>query len=92
MPRSPCAPSVADQAPSADVLTQYDSDHLTIYLRILDAEADGAEWTEVAQIVLGMDAAREPERARIAWESHLKRARWLTEHGYRDLVRSGAPH
>jgi Uncharacterized conserved protein (DUF2285) len=92
MSQSQRDPAVADRAPSATVLTPYDNDHLVIYLRLLDAEAQGADWTEAARIVLGIDPAREPERARCAWESHLTRAKWLTEHGYRDLVRGGVPH
>jgi hypothetical protein len=47
---------------------------------------------EVALIVLHIDPAREPDRARRAWDSHLVRARWMTENGYRHLVRGGAPH
>ena len=78
---------VADNAPSDDILTPYDNDHLVTYLRLLDAAAEGADWTEAARLVLGMDPEREPERARATWESHLGRARWLTEHGYRQLVR-----
>jgi hypothetical protein len=78
---------VADKAPSGDVLTPYDNDHLVTYLRLLDAAAEGADWTEAARLVLGIDPEREPERARFTWESHLGRARWLTEHGYRQLVR-----
>jgi hypothetical protein len=78
---------VADEAPSGDVLTPYDNDHLVTYLRLLDAAAEGADWTEAARLVLGIDPEREPERARSTWESHLGRARWLTEHGYRQLVR-----
>ncbi len=35
---------------------------------------------------------REPDRAKRAWESHLGRAKWLTENGYRRLPRGGAPH
>ncbi len=57
------------------------------YLRLLDADAEGADWTEVARIVLHIDPFDEPERARGAWESHLARAKWMTEHGYRDLLR-----
>ena len=38
--------------------------------------------------VLHIDPSRERERARRAWESHLARAKWLTEHGYRDLLRA----
>ena len=77
---------INDRAPSADALTPYDHDHLVTYLRLLDADAEGADWTEVARVVLGMDPEREPERARSAWESHLARAKWMTSQGYKDLL------
>jgi hypothetical protein len=35
---------------------------------------------------------QEHDRARRAWESHLARARWMTERGYHHLLRGGAPH
>lgn len=92
MRKPPLDPPVDDHAPQADVLTGYDQEHLITYLRLLDADAEGADWTDVARIVLHIDPSREPERARRAWESHLKRAKWMTEHGYRHLLRGGAPH
>ena len=92
MPQPPLDPPVADQAPEADVLTGYDQEHLVTYLRLLDAEAEGADWTEVAAVVLHIDPEREPDRARRAWKSHLSRAKWMTEHGYRHLLEGGAPH
>ena len=82
-------PVVADHAPEADVLTGYDEQHFATYLRLLDAEAEGADWTEVARIVLHIDPKLEPDRARRAWQSHLARAKWMTEHGYRDLLTRG---
>jgi hypothetical protein len=85
-------PLVADQAPTADVLTAYDQNHAVIYLRLLDADAEGADWTEVARIVLHIDPAREPERARRAWETHLERAKWMTRHGFQHLLRGGPPN
>jgi hypothetical protein len=91
MPGPPLDPPVASEAPTSEVLTGYDQEHLVTYLRLLDAEADEADWTEVARIVLHIDPSREPARAWRAWESHLARAKWMTEHGYRRLLRSGAP-
>jgi len=90
MPQPPLDPPVTDRAPEADVPTGYDEEHLISYLRLLDADAAGADWAEVARIVLHIDPSREPERARRSWESHLARAKWLTEHGYRDLLRGAA--
>ena len=92
MSKPPLDPSVADQAPEADELTPYDREHLVTYLRLLDADAEGADWTEVARIVLHMDPSQHPERARRAWESHLARAKWMTQHGYEHLLRGDAGH
>jgi hypothetical protein len=44
----------------------------------------------VAQIVLYINPELEPDRARRAFDSHLTRAKWMTEHGYRHLLRGGA--
>jgi len=91
MPQPPLDPPVADTAPNAETLMPYDEEHLVTYLRLLDAEADGADWTEVARLVLHIDPSREPARARRAWESHLARAKWMAKHGYRHLLRGSAP-
>jgi Uncharacterized conserved protein (DUF2285) len=88
----PLDPPVADTAPTDGVLTGYDEQHLVTYLRLLDAAKEGADWQEVAKLVLHIDPAREPVRARRAWDTHLARARWMTENGYRHLLRGGAPH
>lgn len=80
-------PAIKDLAPSEPHLTEYDREHIMIYLRLLDAAEDGASWEEATRIVLGIDPALEPERARRAHETHLGRARWLSAKGYRDLLR-----
>jgi len=82
-------PDVADVAPNESVLTTYDVQHLVASWRLLDAEAAGADWKEVARIVLHIDPDREQVRARNAFDSHLARARWMADHGYRDLLRGG---
>ncbi|HQT62087.1 DNA -binding domain-containing protein [Acidiphilium sp.] len=81
-------PKIADAAPNATHVTDYDRSHAALYLRLLDAADEGAPWEEAAHIVLGIDPAREPARARSAYESHLARARWLTAQGYRDLLKT----
>jgi hypothetical protein len=82
-------PDVADVAPNDAVLTTYDEQHLVTYWRLIDAEAAGADWKEVTRIVLHIDPDREPARARNAFDSHLTRARWMADHGYRHLLRGG---
>lgn len=75
-----------DEAPSSSTVTAYDECHLVTYLRLLDADAEGADWCEIVQVVFGLDAEQQPKRARQVYESHLARARWMTQSGYRDLV------
>jgi hypothetical protein len=90
MQKPPLHSDVADIAPSDSVLTAYDEDHLVTYLRLLDANAEGADWREVARLVLHLDPVHESDRARRAFETHLSRAKWMTEHGYTHLLRDGA--
>jgi hypothetical protein len=90
MQKPPPNPDVADEAPASEAVTVYDEEHIVTYWRLLDANAEKADWKEVARIVLHIDPDREPGRARRAWESHLARARWMTEPGYRHLLRGGS--
>ena len=71
MQTPPLDPPVADTAPTDRVLTGYDEQHVVTYLRLLDAEKEGADWREVAKLVLHIDPVSEPVRARRAWETHL---------------------
>jgi hypothetical protein len=77
----PLDPDVADTAPSEATPTPYDHEHLTTYLRLLAAEAEGAKWQEAAHVVLHIDPEQEPHRARRAFDSHLARAKWISEQG-----------
>lgn len=77
---------VDDLAPIDPTVTPYDEAHFPIYLRLLDAEANGAHWSEVVKIVLCRDPVHDEARTRRCWESHLARARWMTKHGYRQLI------
>ncbi|HQV03477.1 MULTISPECIES: DUF2285 domain-containing protein [unclassified Novosphingobium] len=79
-------PPFEDRAPADDRITAYDERHFVTYLRILDAADERADWREVASIVFGLDANAEPDRARQVHDSHLSRARWMTEHGYKHLL------
>jgi hypothetical protein len=60
MKKTPLDPDVADVAPTDSMLTLYDEEHIITYLRLLDADAVGADWQKVTQIVLHLDPAREP--------------------------------
>jgi hypothetical protein len=77
-----------DQAPDTPDVTEYDERHHRTYWRLLDAAAENADWQEAVRIIFGIDPIAEPERARLIYDSHLARARWMTEIGYRHYLRS----
>ena len=77
---------VAEAVLHADQMTDYDRSHLKTYARLLDAASAGADWREVAAIVLRLDVACDEARARCIYDAHMARARWMTKVGYRDLL------
>lgn len=79
--------TVADAAPTTLDLTDYDLSHMIIYLRLLDAARDGAGWEEASRIVLNIDPDVDRARARRAYHSHYARARWMTQEGYKELLK-----
>jgi Uncharacterized conserved protein (DUF2285) len=91
MQSPPLDPDVADIAPTERSLTLYDHEHAITYMRMLDADAEGADWRAVTRIVLHIDPDQDVQRARRAFESHLARAKWMSREGYKHLLRYGWP-
>ncbi|MBP2431647.1 hypothetical protein ABIF38_002964 [Bradyrhizobium japonicum] len=58
---------------------------------MLDTGAEGSDWREVADIVLRIEPGRDLDRARKVYETHLTRAKWLSNHGYELLLKYGWP-
>lgn len=75
-----------DHAPDAPHVTAYDECHHHTYWRLLDAAEENADWQEVVRIIFGLDPAAEPGRAQTVYDSHLARARWMCERGYRHYL------
>jgi hypothetical protein len=75
-----------DRPPLTDRVNAYDEEHLAIYLRLLMAEEEGADWREVVEVLFGLNPVAEPDRAKTVHDSHLARAHWMTETGYRHLL------
>lgn len=86
------APQFLDEPPPGQGLTPYDREHMTLYLRLLDAARDGADWREAVRILFGLDPELDPRRCRLIHDSHLARARWMSDRGYRNLVRDSQRH
>ena len=82
-------PPFDDSPPESDVVTPYDERHFATYLRLLDAAAEAADWREVVRIVFrARSGIVNADRASLVYDTHLSRARWMTEKGFRDLLRA----
>ena len=79
--------AVADRAPGDDHVTAYDEAHFALYLRLLDASQADANRREMCRTILGRDPDLDPESLN-SLDSHLNRARWMCENGYKDLLSS----
>jgi len=79
-------PPFDDYPPLTERVNAYDERHFVTYIRLLDADEEGADWREAVLIIFGLDPVKEPDRAKIVHDSHLARARWMTETGYRHLL------
>ena len=86
------APQFLDEPPPGLGLTPYDREHMALYLRLLDAARDGADWREAVQILFGLDPDLDPQRCRLVHDTHLARARWMSERGYKEIVRESQRH
>ena len=80
---------VADEPPASDQLTDYDTLHVIHYVILLDAERDQVAWEDVAREALLIDPAYDPVRARHAYETHLARAKWMANSGWKQMLRAG---
>jgi len=85
-------PTFLDEPPQGPKLTSYDREHMVLYLRLLDAERDGADWREAVQVLFGLDPDLEPDRCQRVHTAHLARAKWMPESGYRELLGKGQSH
>jgi hypothetical protein len=55
MKTPPLDPHIADVAPADPAVTTYDEEHIVTYLRLLDADNEGADWRDVSRVVLHID-------------------------------------
>ena len=76
----------AEKAPRSPVITAYDEAHFAIYLRLLDAKSKAASEDAMLDIILDAAPGMNRDKARRALLSHLKRALWMSDEGYRGLL------
>ena len=73
-------------APGSSRITPYDRAHFKLYLLLLKAEQQDLDWRLVVRDI--MESDRADTFAKRCWQSHLKRAKWMSESGYRQLLDS----
>jgi len=83
---------IADQVPWSDEFTPYDEAQFGVYMRVLTAVREFTSEHEICIRILGIDFTKEPERAKKCFDSHLKRALWLTNEGIHLIFPDKCPH
>jgi hypothetical protein len=77
-PEPSVRPELTDVAPVGPIITAYDEEHIHTYLRVLNYTQEGADWRDITRIVLHLDPDQDADRARLVFDSHLARAKWMT--------------
>jgi hypothetical protein len=74
---------ITAMAPQDEVVTAYDERHFPLYVQLLDAKAAGMSEDELCRTVLHLEPI---ESAKAILASHVARATWMTEKGFRQLL------
>jgi hypothetical protein len=85
-PKAVAYPVVVERAEWSEVITLYDRQHFLTYALLLSAEREEIDWRDGVRKILRQDPDKDPRQARICWESHLERARWIATEGVQQAV------
>lgn len=77
---------VSGEPPRSAALTAYDRAHASTYIRLLDAHEAGVSWREAVRQVFKLDPDSDPARLERMHRTHLDRALWVRDRGYRELA------
>lgn len=77
---------LAERAPRSPTITAYDEAYFAIYLRLLDAKSKAASEDAMLAIIFDAAPGMNRDKALRALVSHLKRAVWMSDEGYRGLL------
>lgn len=78
-------PEFRDHPPESSTVTDYDRCCFQLYVMLIDADDSGVSWEEAYECAFGEEIGLQPENSKARYFSHLKRARWMTINGYRQL-------
>lgn len=78
--------SLQQEPPRSASLTAYDRAQAATYIRLLDAAEAGASWREAVRQVFKLDPDSNPACRERMHRTHLERALWMRDHGYKELA------
>jgi len=67
-------------------VTEYDRRHFKVYLLLLDASDNGIDWRVSYKDAFDDNPNNNPEKSQTIYQTHLKRAKWMTTNGYLQLL------
>lgn len=76
---------IQEEVPWSECITAYDSEHFTLYMKLLVASSDGIDELEMARSILGIDPKLSPRLAKKIVGNHLARANWVLVEGHKEL-------
>jgi hypothetical protein len=75
-----------DLAPAGDVITDVDRERAGLYLALLDSALEGLDWRALGMRHFRWAGGTDEAHVRDVVESHLRRAIWMRDVGYRGLL------
>lgn len=75
-----------ESPPISVSITAYDRRCFKLYLLLLEAENANDPWESAYERAFGTDPATDKIRCKLQFDTHLKRARWMSTYGYSKLL------
>lgn len=73
-------------APTDEEVTDYDRRCFKLYLMLLEADNAGQTWESAYESAFGSDPVTDKIQCKLQFDTHLRRARWMSSDGYRQLL------
>ncbi len=79
-------PDIEEFPPESETVTAYDRRCFKLYIMLLDADASGEDWFGAYTRIFKIAHIENREHSYQHYQAHLKRAKWMTTTGYRQLL------
>ena len=79
-------PRLDEFPPESESVTTYDRRCFKLYIMLLDADASCEDWRGAYKRIFEIAHIENQERSYRHYQAHLKRAKWMSATGYRQLL------